>query len=190
MTKRAAKHPIAILACTLFLILPARSFAQDPRLSNIIVTNTRDNLLLYLTVRDAFPPKIESTVQSGVPATFSFLVNLLRVRGFWLDKQITDIRLTHTLKYDNLKREYSISRSWEPDKTHVVKTFEEARELMTEVDSLVVVPLDRLEKGMQYQIRAKAELSKLTLPFYLHYVLFFVSLWDFETDWYTVDFIY
>jgi hypothetical protein len=28
------------------------------------------------------------------------------------------------------------------------------------------------------------------LPFYLHYVLFFLSFWDFETDWYTVDFIY
>ena len=40
------------------------------------------------------------------------------------------------------------------------------------------------------QIRAKAELSKLTLPFFLHYVFFFVSLWDFETDWYTIDFIY
>ncbi|NQT10914.1 MAG: DUF4390 domain-containing protein, partial [Desulfobacteraceae bacterium] len=41
-----------------------------------------------------------------------------------------------------------------------------------------------------YQIRAKAELGKLTLPFYLHYILFFVSLWDVETDWYTIDFIY
>jgi len=37
---------------------------------------------------------------------------------------------------------------------------------------------------------AKAELNKLTLPFHLHYVLFFVSLWDFETDWYTIDFVY
>jgi hypothetical protein len=61
---------------------------------------------------------------------------------------------------------------------------------MTDLDSFRIVPLSELTKGKQYQIRAKAELNKLTLPFYLHYVLFFVSLWDFETDWYTIDFIY
>ena len=61
---------------------------------------------------------------------------------------------------------------------------------MAEIDRLKVVPLNQLEKGRQYQLRAKAQLDKLTLPLYLHYVLFFVSLWDFETDWYTIDFIF
>jgi len=61
---------------------------------------------------------------------------------------------------------------------------------MTEIDGLKVVPLSNLEKDKRYQLRAKAELSKRTLPFYLHYVLFFVSLWDFETDWYAIDFTY
>ncbi len=190
MMTKFAKHSFVVLLCSLALLLPVRSYAQDPRLANIIVTNTRDNLLLYLTVKDAFPPKMASAVQSGVPTTFSFLINLLGVRGFWPDKQMADIKVTHTLKYDNLKKEYSVTRSWEPGKIYVVKSFEEAQKLMTEVDSLVIASLDQLEKGKQYQIRAKAELSKLTLPLYLHYVLFFVSLWDFETDWYTVDFIY
>ena len=61
---------------------------------------------------------------------------------------------------------------------------------MATIDGLKVVSLGKLEKGRQYQLSAKAELNKLTLPFYLHHVLFFVSLWDFETDWYSVDFIY
>jgi hypothetical protein len=61
---------------------------------------------------------------------------------------------------------------------------------MTEIHSLKIIPLSELEKGRQYQLRVKAEFSKKTLPFYLHYVLFFVSLWDFETDWYALDFIY
>jgi hypothetical protein len=178
-----------ILACLLLMHAAAAS-AQDARLSNIILTNTRDNLLLYLTVRDAFPPKIENTINSGVPVSFSFFIDLFRVRGFWLDKAITNIKVIHTLKYDNLKKEYIVTRSWEGDQPLVVKSYQEAKKLMTEVDSLTIISLDRLEKGKQYQIRAKAELSKLTLPFYLHYVLFFVSLWDFETDWYTIDFIY
>jgi hypothetical protein len=180
----------AIFLCLLLLTAPLDAHAEDASLANIIVTNTRDDLLLYLTVKDAFPEKIEETIHSGVPTTFSFLINLHAVRTLWLDRQISEIKITHTIKYDNLKKTYSVTRSWEADNPHVVTSLEEAKKLMTEVDSLTVVALDQLEKGKQYQIRVKAELDKLTLPFYLHYILFFVSAWDFETDWYTIDFIY
>lgn len=171
-------------------LLPPLSYAQDASLTNIIVTNTRDDLLFYLTVRNAFPPEIEETIHSGVPATFSFLINLQLVRGFWVDRELNEITVTHTIKYDSLKKEYMVTRSWDGDRPHVVKAFDEAKKLMSEIDSLSIVSLSELEKGRQYQIRAKAKLSKLTLPFYLHYILFFMSLWDFETDWYTIDFIY
>jgi hypothetical protein len=181
-------YAVAVVGCLLSLWGVAH--AQDAKLTNIIVTNSRDTLLLYLTVKDAFPAKIENTVESGVPATFSFLITLHQVRNFWLDKKIADIKLNHCLKYDTLKKEYIVHRSWEDNKSWTVKTLAEAAKLMTEIDNLAIVPLRTLEKGVQYQVRAKAELSKLTLPFYLHYVLFFVSLWDFETDWYTIDFIY
>lgn len=190
MQTRPPKSRLIISVACIVLLTFGNAFAQKAKLANIIVTNTRDNLLLYVSVQDAFPPEIEKTVHSGAPATFSFFVTLHEVRDLWLDRQITDIKVTHTMKYDTLKKEYIISRSWEDYKTLTVKSLEEAKILMTEVDGLVIVPLGLLDKGSQYQIRAKAELSRLTLPFYLHYVLFFVSLWDFETDWYTIDFVY
>ncbi len=61
---------------------------------------------------------------------------------------------------------------------------------MAAVDNLKVAALADLVKGQQYQIRAKAELEKLRLPLKLESILVFVSLWDFETDWYTIDFTY
>lgn len=183
---RATAFFCAILLC----VGSGRAYAQTPRLDNIIVTNTRDDLLLYLTAKDAFPSKIVEAIHSGVPATFTFYINLYRVRNFGLDKRITDIQLTHSMKYDSLKKEYIVTRSWEDDRPLTAKSLEEAQKLMTEVNSLSIVALKRLQKGRQYQIRAKAELNKMTLPFYLHYVLFFVSFWDLETDWYTIDFIY
>lgn len=185
---RPKRQAVAVILCLCMLATPP-AMAQDARLTNIIVTNTRDHLLIYLSVTGAFREKMEKAIQSGVPATFIFHVHLLRTRNFWIDKQIADVTVTHTIKYNSLKKEYIVKRSW--DETDlIVQDFAEARKLMSEVDSLNIIPLDRLEKGRQYQIRAKAELSKLTLPFYLHYVLFFISLWDFETDWYTIDFIY
>jgi hypothetical protein len=72
----------------------------------------------------------------------------------------------------------------------VFKDFAAAKKAMAEVKGLKVAPLQRLIKGNKYQLRVKAELQKVRLPLNLHYVLFFLSLWDFETDWYTVDFTY
>ena len=178
-----------ILFCFTF-ILQNLAFSQEAKLTNIIVTNTRDDLLVYLNVEGAFREKMKKAVLSGVSTTFSFYVTLYKTRDLWFDKKIADIKVSHTLKYNNLKKEFTFKRSWDDGEPLVTQSFEEARKLMSEIDSLKIVPLSMLEKGRQYQIRAKAELSKVTLPFYLHYVFIFVSLWDFETDLYTIDFIY
>jgi hypothetical protein len=178
------------LILAILLVMPNPAHAQDARLTDIIVTNTRDDLLVYLTVEGAFTGKMKNAILSGVPTTFSFFISLYQERNLWLDKEVADIKITHTLKYNNLKKEFIVNRSWENDDPLVTHSFDEARKLMSEIDSLKIVPLKVLEKGRHYQIRAKAELSKLTLPFYLHYVLFFVSMWDFETDLYTIDFVY
>jgi hypothetical protein len=179
----------AILVC-IFLLLDCPVLAQEARLTRITVSNTRDDLLLYFTLEGAFTEKMQEAIISGVPATFSFYINLYRVRNLWHDKEIADIKLTHTIKFNNLKKEYTIKRSWKEGDPIITQSFQEAQRLMTEIDSLKVYPLKGLQKGNQYQIRVMAEVSKMTLPFYLHYVLLFVSFWDFETDWYTIDFIY
>lgn len=189
--KKTIVRLTAFFLASLLLLSNEPAMADDePRLENIIVTNTRDDLLLYLTAKNAFPNKIVKAVQSGVPTTFIFYINLYRVRGLWLDKKVTDIQVSHTLRYDTLKKEYIINRSWEGKRNLIVKSLEEAERLMSEVDSLAIVPLEKLEKGLQYQIRAKAQLDRMTLRFYLHYILFFLSFWDVETDWHTIDFIY
>jgi len=186
--KKIRKAAILIIIASLFL--QHSVLAQDAVLQNIIVTNTRDDLLVYLSVEGAFREKMIKAIFSGVPTSFSFFIELYQVRNLWPDKKLADIKITHTIKYDNLKKEFTVIRSWNEDKPVTTQSFLEARKLMSDVDGINVVPLKLLEKGRRYQIQAKAQLSKLTLPFYLHYVLFFVSLWDFETDWYSIDFIY
>lgn len=166
------------------------AIAQDAILTNLIVTNTNDDLIVFLKVEGAFREKMKKAVLSGVSTSFSFFISLHKVRSLWIDKKIADVTVIHTIKYNNLKNEFIIKRSWENNQPIVIQSFDEARKLMTEVDNLKIVPLKKIEKNNQYQIRAKAELSKLTLPFYLHYILFFVSLWNFETDWHTIDFVY
>ncbi|MBU4001118.1 MAG: DUF4390 domain-containing protein [Proteobacteria bacterium] len=180
----------ALLFLCLLMAGNGRLFAQEAQLENIIVTNTRDDLLVFLNVDGAFTASMKEAVTSGVPITFSFYINLYNTRNFWLDKKIASVKITHKLKYDTLKKEFILKRSWGKNEPVVVESFEEAEKLMCKIDSILLTKLDRLKKGEQYQIRTKAELAQKTLPLNLHHVLFFVSLWDFETDWYTIDFIY
>jgi hypothetical protein len=191
MTADTLKSRIFLSLAILVICLPAPLQAQEARLTNLTVTNNRDDLLLFLNVEGAFREKIKKAVLSGAPATFSFFINLYESRrDIWADERIAALKVVHTIKYDHMKKEFTVNRSWEGGEPKVTRSFEEAQKWMAEISSLKIVSLGELEKGSQYQIRAKAELSKLTLPLNLHYVLFFVALWDFETDWYTVDFIY
>ena len=190
MVLSSRKRIVCALLIGIFLICRASAIAQEAQLTNITVSNTRDDLLLYLNLEGAFGEKVKKAILSGVPATVSFLAKLNRVRNIWVDQSIADIKVTHTIKYDNLKKEFTVRRSWKNNEPEVTKSFSEAQKWMSEVNSLKIIPLGQLEKRQQYQLRTKAEVNKQTLPLYLHYVLFFVTLWDIETDWYTIDFIY
>lgn len=167
------------------------AWGQDARITDVIVTNTRDDLILYFRVKGCFTEDLQQAILNGIPTTFTFLASLDRVRNFWKDKNLVSLEIHHTVKYNNLKNEFVITRSEDNQRPIVVNSLAEAKAVMAEVESLKIVRLKTLEKNHRYQVRIKAELSKITLPFYLHYVFrFFLFLWDFETDWYATDFMY
>jgi len=164
--------------------------AKGAQLSDIIVTNTRDHLLSYFNVKDCFTEEMNKAILNGISTKFTFIVKLYEIRNTWFDRKIADIRLTHNIEYNTLKNEFSLFLPEHNSKKVKTKDFDDAKKLMAEVVALKVVRLDKLKRGLHYQLRMKAELDKIELPFYLNYVLFFLSLWDFETDWYSVIFKY
>jgi len=178
------------ILCLVFFAVPAPGWPGEAQLTDIIITNTRDDLLLYMGIEGCFSHEVTKAIMSGVPATFSTFIGLYKVRRFLMDRQIASLQIAHTIKYDPMKKEFKVIRSWDKNSPFITPSFPEAQKMMSQIDNLKLAPLDRLTKGSQYQIRAKAELDEVRLPFYLHYVLFFVSMWDLETDWYTVDFVY
>ena len=179
---------VSVVLC---LFLPLIAFAEDTAaIKNIKLANTRDDLLTYFDVKQAFTDKINQAVLNGVSTSFSFYITLYKTDGSWFDKKISDIQIKSNLKYNSLKKEFSVLRPWKNEKATVTKSFEEAKSLMTEIDNLKIIPLDQLVKGDKYQLRIRAKLDKVTLPLSLHIVLFFVSFWDFETNWYLINFTY
>ena len=178
---------------TLCAVLFSSEFAwsEDARITDVVVNNTADGIIVNFRVEGCFTEDLEQAILNGIPTTFKFLAALDRVRSWWGDKELISLETTHTVKYNNLKNEFVITRSEHEGSPLVVNSLAEAEKIMAEVENLKIAERDILEKDHRYQVEIKAELSKITLPFYLHYVFrFFLFLWDFETDWYTFDFTY
>ncbi len=188
MRSRKTSILVIVFLMTTQWVTPA--LAEKAYLSDIVVTNTRDDLLVYFSVNDCFTPEMNAAIESGLNTTFTFFIKLYEKRDLWWDIKLTDLELSHSIKYDNLKKTYEVRLSEQGNKPITVKDFEEAKKLMSDVVALKVTPIHNLRKDGHYQLQMMAELDKITLPLYLHYVLFFLSLWDFETDWHAIDFRY
>jgi Domain of unknown function (DUF4390) len=189
LTKKTAVLAAVALFLHFSLLTPTLK-AEEARIKDIAVVNSWDHCILSFSVTGCFTEEMKKAIDNGIDTTFTFYIELYEVRGLWWDRQVADLSVSHNIKYDNLKKVYMVTLSEKGDKVFYAEDFDKAKKLMSEIMGFGITRLHNLQKGKRYQVRMMAELDKITLPFYLDYVLFFLSLWDFETDWYTVDFIY
>jgi hypothetical protein len=175
------------LMCSL-LATPAR--AEEARLTDIVVTSAGEHLLIYFRVTGCFTEEMIKAIENGINTTFTFFIGLYEARDFQWDKNIAERRVTHSIVYDNLKKAYQVRLSERGSEMILVEDFLEAKNLMSKIVGVKLTGLNKLQKENRYQVRMMAELDKIRLPLYLDYVLFFLSLWDFETDWYKINFTY
>jgi hypothetical protein len=181
---------ILIIELSLLFSLPVKSSAREANISDILITNTQENLLVYFQVEGCFTKKMEEAILAGIPTTFTFTMELYRVRNNWKDKKESMAEIKNTIKYDNVKKIFFVSSTETGRKPEQFKSFEKAKIAMSDVNGTIITPLKLLEMENKYYIRVKAELDKVRLPLHLEYVFFFVSLWNFETDWLRQDFAY
>jgi len=174
------------LFCLFFgilFLLTRSAFASGAELTNLVIKNTSEDLVIDLKIKGVFTEDMKDAVLSGMLVSFTFLIHLYEVHDFWFDEKIISIKTIHKIQYKALKNEYRIIRSWEKRDQLVVNNFEKARELISEIDGLEIIKLTRLKKGGHYQLKVKSELNDKMYQF-------FSFPWEFETDWYAINFIY
>jgi hypothetical protein len=157
---------------------------QEAGIQGVKVVRNRGNLEVGFTLENCFSAKMEEAIFSGVPTTFQFHIILRKNRKFpMFRKALLDIVFEHTIKYDRLKDRFEVRLPEQGDSEVVFKDFEEAKTAMRTVKNLPIMPLWRFTESGSYQLLVKAELSKFHLPLFFRYILFFISLWDFQTNW-------
>ena len=182
MSKRESAFT-AYLLVTILCLLAGSTHLSGAELANVVVRNTADELLADIKLIGVFTAEMEAAVSKGLPIEIAFSVSLYEVHDFWFDKKLVSKTAIHQIRFDTLKKEFKIRRSWEERDFRTEKDPVEAQRTLSEIKGFKVIQLNRLEKGAHYQLRIKSELQDRSY-------LFSGTPWEFETDWYTINFIY
>jgi len=176
-----------LFGISLLSALPAQG--RDAGISEVLITQNIEHIHLYAKVTNAFTRDMESAILAGVPTTFTFLLELYQERALWLDKKVASVMIKHTIKYDNIKKTFYVwsAGHHEPEG---FQDLEAAKHAMAELNGIIVASVKDLRKNTPTYLMIKAKLDKVRLPLGMEYVFIFVSLWDFETDWYKQRFLF
>lgn len=152
-------------------------------ISHLVIKNSEDSLLIDLKIDSEFTPEMKAAVLSGVPVRITFSISIYEVNDFWFDTKVAGQTAIHELCYDVTKRVFKLIRSRGLLRPAYIEDFEKARLHISEVNDLKVISLKELKKGEHYQLMVGAGLSIKKYPLFNLYR-------EFQTDHYTVNFIY
>jgi len=168
------------------LCLPIPGEAATAKITDIIITQSSGNLLVYGTLRDAFTKEIEEGIVNGVATSFTFYLRLMKQRSVWTDEEVTSLIVKQTVAYDLLKDEFSFtSQNGNQTQTLMTKNFADIRRGMSSLEGVKLTSYQNLKPGELYYAQVRAEIRSIKLVFPLNVLLFFVSFWDFDTPWAT-----
>ena len=173
---------IVSVAFLLFLFFPISAFCQKASIKDVNVKGANGAWKVSFDVQNCFTEKMEEAIQSGIQTTFTFYIHLYQKRSWWKDRKVASVKFNHTIQYNPIQKVYQVALG-ENSPPLAVSGLEEAKNLMAKVNELEIRSSSPLEPRIPTYFRIKAELDSVRLPLHLEYLFFFVSLWDFETNW-------
>jgi len=174
---------IGWIAVLLIWIFPLPAFCQKASIKDVNVKGSNGVWKVSFDIQNCFTEKMQEAIQSGIQTTFTFYIQLYQKRSWWKDWKVASVEFRHTVQYHPIQKVYQVALE-ENSSSLAISSLEETKKLMSKVNELEIRSSFYLEPGVPTYFRIKAELDPVRLPLHLEYLFFFVSLWDFETDWY------
>lgn len=122
-------------------------------------------------------------LNSGVPLRIELDVEVIRVRGFWLDAVDAELSFMYELEYRPLSQRY-IVRSVNSGNQDSFSTLYSALNNLGRIQGLPIIDDAVLDPGSRYRVRLKARLSTRQYPSALRMLFFWRSQWQLESEWY------
>ena len=138
------------------------------------------NARMELPVSDA----VRRGLAEGVPLTVELHLDIERVRQLLPNSRVAELTQHYHLQYNAVSAHY-ILRNDNSGQQESLPTLDAAIEQLSEVHGLPVLDKALLTPDRRYEANVRAKVDYGTVPFSLRVLMFWVSDWHRETDWYT-----
>jgi hypothetical protein len=164
------------LGCLVWLVAVG-VWAADPKIENVVATASRERVSVRFQMANAFhDDEMVQGLQSGVPTSFSYVVEIFRDRPNWFDEDIDRALIEVICTFNSLTREYLLN--YRRDKKLVrSETFTDLVEL--ERRMTVIEERDLFEIGSRKEYKLKVRVKADLTRGYLMYVI----PWSQSTRW-------
>ncbi|HTB89984.1 MAG TPA: DUF4390 domain-containing protein [Steroidobacteraceae bacterium] len=123
----------------------------------------------------------------GVPLTLEVDLDIERVRQLLPNSRVAELTQRYRLQYNAVTARY-ILRNENSGQQESLGTVDEAISHLSEVHSLPALDRALIAADRRYEGRVKARIDFGTVPFTLRLLMFWVSDWHRESDWYAWTF--
>lgn len=169
----------------LALFLPAPLSAAGPeRIRNVVTEVVNQEVAVSADLVNGFDKKIVDDIHDGISKDFYYYVLLKRKQKNWFDEEVLAKTVRYTVKYDTLKKKYTITQI---DGERVVESTAENLEVMKQmvshIDHIRIAPIHILKSRFRYYVSVKSQMRAAKLPLYLDYFLFFIPFLELDTPW-------
>lgn len=155
------RWPTGLVAVALGLLLAMSTLgraAESLRLSNLVVTNADNTLLVSAVLLGALPNGMLEGLGTGIPATARFQLELWQYNSWWVDRRVVVKLLERQVVYDVLTKEYRVTAvQGEEREPYVTRDVWEAERVLSEVRGFRLTPTAHLRPEDLYYVRVRAE---------------------------------
>ncbi|MBI3597065.1 MAG: DUF4390 domain-containing protein [Nitrospirae bacterium] len=176
------------LMAAILVLLPwgaPRARAGDERMAGLTAA-VIDNGALTVSAELIrwYNRNLQEDLNNGIPKDLYYYILLKKRQPGWFDEEIFSKTIKHTIKYDVLKKQYSITTRTDGQITQkTVESFDEMAQLISRIDHVRIETSVRLNPRHTYYVSIKAEMRATNVPFYLEYILFFIPALELDTPW-------
>ncbi len=126
-------------------------------------------------------------VADGVPLELALEIDIDRVRQWLPNSRVAELTQHYHLEYNAVSARFILHND-NSGQQESFGTLDGALEELADVHSLPVVDASLMPGGRRYEASVRAKIDYGKVPFRLRVLMFWVSEWHRESDWYTWTF--
>jgi Domain of unknown function (DUF4390) len=180
--------PLLVSSCvTVIVVLGSApfSYAEDERIAQLTATILNNvEVAVSAELIQWYNRNIKEDLNNGIPKDLYYYILLKKRQPGWFDEEMVSKTIKHTIKYDVLKNQYSITTRMDGQTSQkTVESFDEMADLISRIDHVKITTKKRMRARNTYYISVKAQMRATNVPFYLEYILFFIPALELDTPW-------